>query len=128
EFWFSNYERLPIKVHGLDAYVVAGLDPRTGKPARDSDKVDDKYFHISPSGLADTYISCGKTYVPGGVASCSMDFALEPKARVYVDVRFNTAHLSEWQEIREKTIDFLTGFEVREDPDSYFPLETFPDK
>lgn len=128
EFWFSNYERLPSKVYGLDAYVVAGLDPHTGKPAKDSDKVDDKYFHFAPSGLADTYISCGRTYVPGGVASCSMDFSLEPKARVYVDVRFNRARLSEWQEIRKKTIDLLTGFEVREESASHSSPKNSPNK
>jgi hypothetical protein len=128
EFWFSNYERLPSKIYGLDAYVVTGLDPYTGKPAKDSDKVNDKYFHFTPSGLADTYISCGRTYVPGGVASCSMSFSLEPIAKVHVSVRFTRVRLSEWQEIRKKTIDLLTGFEVHEEPASYSPLKTLPDK
>ena len=128
EFWFSNYERLPSKVHGLDAYVVTGLDPRTGGPAKDSKKVDDKYFHFTPSGIADTYIACGKTSVPGGVASCSMDFSLEPKARVYVDVRFNRARLSEWQEIRIKTINMLTSFNVHKESADYSPIENLSDK
>lgn len=123
EFWFSNYEQLPNMVHGLHAYVVAGLNPHTGKPARDSDRVNDKYFHYAPSGIVDTYISCGRTHVPGGVASCSMDFSLEPKAKVHVDVNFARSRLSQWQEIRQKTVDLLTGLEVHEEPADHSPLK-----
>jgi hypothetical protein len=112
EFWFSNYERLPGKAHELDAYVVTGLNPNTGRPAKDTEK--DVYIHFTPSGLADTYISCSKPRVPRGISTCEMSFSLEPKAKVLTNVTFHKYHLSKWREIREKTINLLTGFEVRE--------------
>jgi len=114
KFWFANYERLQESPYGLEAYVVTGLDPRSGRPAKESENTDDIFIHHSESGKADTYISCSKTNVPGGVASCQMRFGMEPKAQVYLKVRFVRSRLPQWREIRQSTIDFLTKFEVRE--------------
>jgi hypothetical protein len=114
EFWFENYERLPKLVFGLNAYVVTGVDPYSGKPARESVKTNDKFFQYSKAGTADTYISCGRTNVPGGVASCSMSYSVEPTAKVLVRVRFVRSRLSEWREIRQSVIDLLSSFDVCE--------------
>jgi len=111
EFWFENYERVPRQVFGLDAYVVAGVDPYSGGPARDSEKTNDKFFRFDKLGVADTYISCGKTYVPSGVATCSMKFSMEPMAKVLINVRFVRSRLPQWSLIRRSTIDLLSGFE-----------------
>ena len=34
EYWWETYERLPEDVYGLEAYVVRGLHPATGVPAK----------------------------------------------------------------------------------------------
>ncbi len=112
EFWFANYARLPDVVYGLEAYVVTGTDPRSGKPAAESEDTNDIFIHYAKSGIADTFISCGKTYVPGGVASCRMNFGLEPKARVHLSVGFVRSRLPQWREIRQSVINLLTSFEV----------------
>jgi len=114
KFWFDNYERLSLPVYGLDAYVVTGIDPKTGKAAKDSEKTEDMFFEYDRNGLASTYISCGKTYVSNGVASCSMSFGLEPKARVNVTVRFVRGRLHQWRQIKDLTVKLLTGLEVKE--------------
>jgi hypothetical protein len=116
QFWFANYERLPDLIYGLDAYVVTGVNPKTGQPAKQDDQTDDIFIeHINPGdakpSVAKTYIACGKTNVPGGVASCSMAFDLEPQAEVYVNVRFTKSRLAQWREIRKAVVSFLMGFE-----------------
>lgn len=111
EFWVDNYEKIPSLVFGLDAYVVTGIDPYSGRPARESEKTKDKFFSYGEAGTADTYISCGRTYVSGGVATCSMGFSMEPKAKVLVNVRFARSRLPQWREIRQATIYFLASFE-----------------
>lgn len=115
EFWVDNYERVSERFFGLDAYVVKGVDPYSGVPARDSEKTIDKFFRFDRFGVADTYIACGKTHVPGGVSSCSMKFSMEPMAKVLINVRFVRSRLSQWDLIRQSTIDFISGFEFRGD-------------
>jgi hypothetical protein len=114
EFWFDNYEKLPGSEFGLDAYVVAGFDPNLGGLARASERTKDVFIGRNKSGIADTYISCGRTYVSGGVASCSMDFSLEPKAKIFFDVKFVRSRLSQWGDIKRSAIDLIISFEVGE--------------
>lgn len=113
EHWWNNYERLPVNVHELEAYVVPGLDPRTGKPARESDSTNDIYIHHETPDHVDTYISCGRTSVPGGISRCRMHFGLEPKAKVAVSVSFDPALLPKWQLIRQSVFDLFLSFEVK---------------
>ena len=114
EYWFANYERAPqLDTAGLEAYVVAGTDPRTGKPARESDSTDDIYIHKATSHV-ETFISCGRTSVPGGVATCHMHFGLEPKAKVRVDAGFSPTLLKEWRAIKESVTGLFLSFEVEE--------------
>jgi hypothetical protein len=113
EYWFANYERAPqMDTAGLEAYVVAGTDPRTGKPARESDSTDDIYIHKTTSHVG-TYISCGKTSVPGGVATCHMHFGLEPKAKVRIDAGFSPTLLPKWHSVRNSVSELIYSFEVR---------------
>lgn len=113
EYWFANYERAPqMDIAALEAYVVAGTDPRTGKPARESDSTDDIYIHKTKN-YVDTYISCGRTSVPGGIATCHMHFGLEPKAKVRIDAGFSPALLPKWHSIQNSVFELIYGFEVR---------------
>lgn len=111
-FWLDNYERIPGATYGLHAYVVAGTDPGTGGLARENERAKDRFFHYDKFGVADTYISCGKTYVPGGVATCLMKFNMEPDMRVLVNVRFSRSLLPKWRDIRSSVAVFLSGFRV----------------
>lgn len=113
EYWFANYERAPLMdVAGLEVYVVAGTDPRTGKLARESDSTNDIYIHKAASHV-DTYISCGRTSVPGGVATCNMHFGLEPKAKVRLATAFAPNLLPKWRSIRSSASELIYGFEVK---------------
>lgn len=111
-FWFDNYEKLSGLVYGLDAYVVTGIDPNTGGPARESERVNDVFFGRDESGVTDTYIRCSRTYVSGGVATCSMSFSLEPRAKVHVSVRFTRHRLYLWRDIRQSVSKLLLGYEI----------------
>ena len=114
EHWFANYERKPdFDIAELEAYVVAGIDPHTGALARESDSTDDVYIY-KESNHIDTYISCGKTSVLGGVASCSMHFGLEPKAEVRLAIIFAPTLLPKWREIRTSVSDLIYSFEVKD--------------
>lgn len=113
EYWFANYERAPLMdVAGLEAYVVVGSDPRTGKLARESNSTEDIYIHKTTNHV-DTYISCGRTSVPGGIASCHMYFGLEPKARVRLDTVFSPALLPKWHSIQISVSELIYRFEVK---------------
>lgn len=114
EYWFANYERAPLMdVAGLNAYVVAGTDLRTGKLARESDSAEDVYIHKMTQNHVATYISCGKTSVRGGIAHCQMHFGLEPKAKVRIKVTFYPALLPKWQSIQKSVSELIYGFEVK---------------
>jgi hypothetical protein len=116
KYWWSNYKRLPDDEHGLEFWVVADIDPRNGKPGRESRDTDDVYIHRDTSGKVDTYIWCGRTDVPRGVARCHMGFSLEPKAQVEVKVGFRRRLLPEWQRIQQSAHDLLLSFEIKDAP------------
>ena len=114
EYWWDNHERLPADIYGLEAYVPSGTDPKTGKPARESDSTKDIYIHRDMSGHVDTYIWCGRTSVPGGISRCHLYFGLEPKAEVAVTVRFYPKLLKEWRTIKESVTGLFMSFEAKE--------------
>ena len=113
KFWFDNFERLPTSDFGLEAYVVAGMDPRLGKPARESLDTYDIFIHRIAEGAADTYITCNKTDRYNGIATCQMIFGMAPRASVYLKVMFARSQLPHWSKIKQSTFDLLTSFEVR---------------
>ena len=113
-YWWNNYERLPEDVYGLEAYVLSGVHPKTGLPAREQHNTEDVYIQRDPSGHVNTYIACSKTTVPGGVGTCSLFFGLEPTAEVDVKVNFRPSLLSHWKEIQESSRDLLLSFEAKE--------------
>ena len=114
KYWWNNYKRLPNDEHGLEFWVVADVDPRTGKPGRESSDTYDVYIHRDASGKVDTHIRCNRTDVPRGVATCRMGFSLAPKAQVGVRVGFRRGLLPEWQKIRQSAHNLLLSFEVKE--------------
>ena len=113
-YWWNNYERLPEDVYGLEAYVLSGVHPETGLPAREQHNTEDVYIQRDPSGHVNTYIACSKTTVPGGVGTCSLFFGLEPEAKVDVTVMFRPSLLPHWKEIQESSRNLLLSFEVQD--------------
>jgi hypothetical protein len=112
DYWWNNYVRLPDEKYGLEVYVVAGVDPKTGKPARESNSTEDIYLQRQPTGKVETHIVCRRTSVPQGVASCNMKFTLEPKAHAGINVRFRSGLLPEWKRIKISVRDLLQSFEI----------------
>lgn len=100
-------KKLASKFHGLDIYVVTGIDPYSGKPASQSEDTDDIYIHHTENGFADTYISCDKTYVTGGVEICKMHYGLEPDLEALITVYFTKYHLKNWHYIKSKVSKFM---------------------
>jgi hypothetical protein len=93
KFWLYNYERLAEPVFGLEAYVVTGLHPISGVPAREDEDALKIFIHHAESGIADTYIDCWR-------GSCQMSFNLMPSRpadRVWVRANFVTSRLAQWR-------------------------------
>jgi hypothetical protein len=114
--WLFTYERMPEDEYGLEVWRLSGIDPRTGKPARESNSTNDIYIHRGPSGSVDTYIDCGRPSVPTGIGNCRLGTHLVPKAQVKVEISFRRGLLSEWKRIQQSARDLLLSFEV--DPPS----------
>lgn len=114
DYWWNNYVKLPENEFGLDIYVVAGIDPHSGKPAQESHHTSDIYLYQQTSGKVDTYIICRRPRALNGVAGCDMKFTLEPTANVGVKVDFRRGLLPEWRKIRESVHDLLLSFEVND--------------
>jgi len=93
--------------------VVEGVDPKTGKPARESSLTEDVYLQRQATGKVETHIVCRRTSVPEGVASCNMKFTLEPKAHAGINVRFRSGLLPEWKKIKVSVRDLLQSFEIK---------------
>lgn len=121
EHWWNNHHRQPEDAYGLEVYVVMGNDPRTGKPARDSDSTNDYYLKRDASGKVKTHIRCGRTSVPGGVANCDLVFSLEPKAQVDINVSFRRGLLPQWHAIQKSMRTLLLSFEVLPQPQKAAP-------
>jgi hypothetical protein len=113
EYWWNNYVRLADEKYGLEVYVVEGVDPKTGKPARESSLTDDIYLQRQATGKVETHIVCRRTSVPEGVASCNMKFTLEPKAHAGINVRFRSGLLREWKKIKVSVRDLLQSFKIK---------------
>ena len=116
DYWRDNYIKLPENEYGLEAYMVTGNNPNTGKPARDNFYPADIYLQQQPTGKVDTYIACLRAHISGGIARCNMRFTLEPKAHVGIEVYFRRDLLQEWRKIKASTHDLLLSFEVKENP------------
>lgn len=110
--WNYLYRRQSSRKFGLDVFLLTGTDPRTGKPASQSEDTYDIYIHRDSANRVDTFIQCNRTYVPGGIAVCHMEFGLAPQAHVEVDVGFRSGLLSEWRGIRQSVQHLLLSFEA----------------
>jgi hypothetical protein len=114
--WDLTYERMTEDEHGLEAWYLSGIDPSTGKPARESANTRDIYIHREPSGNVDTYIRCGRPSAPRGIGKCILTTSLSPKAQVVVNINFRSGLLPEWKNIQQSVLDLFLSFEV--DPSS----------
>jgi len=114
--WLFTYERMPDDEYDLEVWRLSGTDPRTSKPARESDSTRDIYIHREPSGNVDVYIGCGRPSVPSGIGTCNLETSLAPKAQVAVRVSFRRELLPEWKRIQQSARDLLLSFEVDPSP------------
>jgi hypothetical protein len=112
EYWWNTYERMPADEYGLEVWRLSGIDPRTGKPARESDIAKDIYIHRESSGNVDTYIDCRRPSVPTGIGKCNLETHLAPKAQAVVKINFRHGLLAEWEKIQQSVRDLLLSFEV----------------
>lgn len=110
--WSDQYERQINNVHGLEAYLITAIDPRTGKRGYESYDTQDVYVDRFPSGKVLAQIDCNRPSVPGGGATCSMDFSLEPKAGAQVTVNFRRDLLPEWRLIHASVQRLILSFEA----------------
>lgn len=110
--WDYTYERMPEDEYGLEVWRLSGIDPRTGKPARESDTTRDMYVHRDLSGKVNTFIACGRPSVPTGIGNCKLEISLAQKAQVSVTVSFRRGLLPEWKRIQQSAFDLLLSFEV----------------
>ena len=97
----------------MEAYVVSGIHPKTGLPAKDHEDAYDIYIQRDSSGHVNTYIKCGKKKALKGVGTCYLRFGLEPEAKVSVEIGFRPSLLPKWKEIQQATRSLLLGFEVK---------------
>lgn len=113
KYWFENFERASdLDVAGLRAYALSGFSPDGKRLARDSEFAEDVYIEEVDGGIP-TYIVCGKTNVPGGVAACQMHFGLEPKMRTRLKVVFYPKLLPKWRDIKYSVSGLIFGFELK---------------
>lgn len=110
--WSDQYERQINNVYGLEAYLITAIDPSTGRPGYESRNANDVYVDRLPSGRVVVQVDCNRASVPGGEATCLMDFSLEPKASVLVTVGFRRALLPEWRRIHESVQRLILSFEA----------------
>ncbi|MDR1062611.1 MAG: hypothetical protein LBL48_01530 [Azoarcus sp.] len=114
--WNYTYERMPEDEYGLEVWRLSSIDPRTGKPARESDDTEDIYIHRESSGNVDAHIRCGRPRTPKGIGRCRIETSLAPKAQAVVDIAFRRGLLPEWKQIQQSARNLLLSFEV--DPSS----------
>jgi hypothetical protein len=114
--WRYTYERMPKDEYGLEVWRLSGIDPRTGKPARESNTTEDIYIHRESSGNVNVHIRCGRPSVPNGIGICHLGTSLASKAQAVVDIGFRRGLLPEWKKIQQSVRNLLLSFEV--DPSS----------
>jgi len=113
-YWWDTYERMPEDEYELEVWRLSGMDPHTGKPARDSIGVGikDIYVHRDPSGHVDAHMDCSKPSVPKGIGICELNMNLAPEAGVWIRVSFRRGLLPQWQQIKQSSRKLLLSFEV----------------
>lgn len=107
---YENYEKLPVKEHGLTVYAAAGIDPKTGKPYRVDTNAEDVFVSRDKSGRVDAHIQCSNRNVPA--PPCTHDFSLEPYMHAKVYLSYRRSQLANWREIQEAVRQQILDFKV----------------
>lgn len=114
-YWFRNYDRLPEPVHQLTAYVLAGVDPNTGRPAKESPREHDVFVHRDESGAVTSFITCGN--VPHAAARCKQEWSLEREGvHAAISASYRRGLLPHWQDIQANVSQVLLSFKATAEP------------
>lgn len=124
-YWWNTYERtVDEDEHGLEAWRLSGINPRTGQPARESENTDDIYIHRDSSGKVDAYINC--MYPSGSLDKCYLNTTLSETTHVVVTVGFRRALLPEWKRIQQSSRELLLSFEANPASDATHAPQALP--
>ncbi len=114
-YWWDEYQQLPHVEHGLTAYALKGVEPRSGKPAREQEHTKDVFVAKDGQGRVKAYISCYN--VGHEAAPCGHGFSMEYNGmRAEVEIRYRRGLLPHWRDIQSKVTQVLLGFVVRPGP------------
>ncbi|MDR1461782.1 MAG: hypothetical protein LBI68_01400 [Azoarcus sp.] len=112
--WSHTYARMSDTEYGLEAWYLSGIDPRTGKPARESSDTSDIYLYRDAYGKIDVYITCSRPSVPEGIGTCNVHSVLGEKAAFVLKISFRRGLLPEWQNILQSARELLLSFKVKQ--------------
>lgn len=98
------------KTCGLETYVLAGEDTKSGRPHREHPNADDVFVGRDAAGRATTFIECSNR--PLDAAPCRQHFDLEPEIHAMVYLTYRRGLLCEWQGIKSATSQLVNSFRV----------------
>lgn len=114
-WWGNDYERLPKPEHSLTVYVLKGVEPRSGQPARAQKSTKDVFVAKDAQGRVRTYINCSN--VGHAAAPCGHDFSMEYDGmHAVIEIRYRRGLLPHWQDIQSKVANVMLGFVVSAPP------------
>jgi hypothetical protein len=108
---YANYEKLPLKEHGLTVYAAKGIDRKTKEPYRKNDFAHDIFIYRNKIGEVETYIECSNR--AGTPQPCKHSLNLEPKAKAEVYIIYNRKLLPEWKNIQQSVRQLIFSFETK---------------
>jgi len=118
-YWWHDYELLAKSEHGLMAYALKGIEPKSGLPAREQKNTDDVFAAKDKQGRVRTYISCSN--VGHEAAPCGHSFSMEYDGmHADVSVKYRRGLLPHWQDIQDKVTKVILSFVVqpKDSPDT----------
>ena len=104
----ASYQLAAEKACGLDAYVLTGNDPKSGKPNREHSNARDVFVGRDAAGKATTYVECSNR--PLNAAPCTQHFDLEPQMHAQAYLLYRRGLLCEWRGIQSATSQLISGF------------------
>ena len=107
-FTGASYRLAAEKTCGLEAYLLEGNDPKTGKPIRENSNAQDVFVDRDAAGKATTFIQCSNR--PLNAAPCTQYFDLEPQIHAMVYLSYRRGLLCEARGIQGATSQLISGF------------------
>jgi hypothetical protein len=102
------------KTCGLETYVLAGNDLRSGKPIREDSDARDVFVSRDAAGQATTFIRCSNR--PLSAAPCTQHFDLEPQMHALAYISFRRGLLCEWRGIQSAASQLIFSFKAMNEP------------